>query len=78
MKYAELKKPHDPNKKEKPPREIVKFLHIKKKASKKLRHKLLTDEDRQKLTNTIAGCERNIRNIYQNKEETKKRKPGKG
>ena len=71
MKYAELKRPHDPNKKKKPPREIVKFLCIKKKASKKLRHKLLTDEDRQKLTNTIAGCKRNIRNFYQNKEETK-------
>ena len=37
MKFARPKKTHDPNKKKKPPREIVKFLRIKKKASKKLR-----------------------------------------
>ena len=28
MKYAELKKPHDPNRKNKPPRDIVKYLCI--------------------------------------------------
>ena len=78
MKFAELKRPHDPKKKKKPPREIVKFLRIKKKASKKLRHKSLTDADRRKLINTIAGCERNIRNFYQNKEETKEKEAWRG
>ena len=71
-KYAELKKPHDSNKK-KPPREIVKYLCIKKKASKKLRKRLLTNEERHKLTNAIASCKRSIRNFYQNKEETKEK-----
>ena len=73
MKFAELKKPHDPNKKKKPPREIVKYLCIKKKASKKLRKRILTKEQREKLTNTITSCERNIRNFYQNKEESKEK-----
>ena len=45
----------------------------KEDASRKLRKKILTEEQRGKLTNTIASCERSIRNFYQNKEETKEK-----
>ena len=73
IKYAKLKRVHDPNKKKKPLREIVKFLRIKKKSSQKLRRKILTEEHRTKLINTIGSCERSIRNFYQNREESREK-----
>ena len=72
-KFAELKKVNDPNRKRKPPKEIIKYLRIKKKALKKLRLKILSDSERSKNINRIAACERNIRNYYQEKEETKEK-----
>ena len=60
MKIAKPKKPFDPNKKKKPPREITKCLRIKKKTSSKLRKRDLTQKAREKLLRTIASCGKSI------------------
>ena len=69
IKIAKPKKPFDPNKKKKPPREIIKYLRIKKKTSSKLRKRALTQKTREKLLRTLGPT---------TKEEKKprKRRPG--
>ena len=42
IKIAKPEKPFDPNKKKKPPSEMIKYLRIKKKTSRKLRKRNLT------------------------------------
>ena len=73
MKIAKPKKPFDPNKKKKPPRDIIKYLRIKKKTYRKLRKRALTQKTREKLLKTIASCEKNIRTYYQRREEAQEK-----
>ena len=78
MKFAKPKKPHDPNKKKKPPREIVKYLRIKKKASKELTKRTLTQELREKFSEQFQAVKEVSGPSTRERSKPKKRRPGRG